>query len=626
MKTVVGYCDPWSVAPGETVRVMVSTYGPDSYDARLVRVICGDDRPSGAGFREAAIDSPINGTHAGGYQPIAIGSHVVVPDDPVLAGLANFTVQAYVWPSTPGKGRQGLIARRADDGAGFALSLDDAGALTLDLGDGAATETVATGQPMVARSWYFVAASFDAASGAVRLVQRPLVDWPTVDDAAEVAATVALRGLGDGTADLLMAALPDAGAGATAHFNGKIDRPRLARRALSDAEMAEAAGDAVPARLAPDLLGAWDFAADIGGEDITDTSENRLDGAAVNLPSRGVKGHNWSGREMCWRDAPEEYAAIHFHDDDLYDAGWDTSLEFAVPEDALSGAYAVRLEAEGEPFYVMFFVRPPRGTASAPIAFLASTATYMAYGNYHWLMHEPMAELKRESVLTLNHEEAFLQENLELGLSTYDTHSDGSGVRHASRLRPILNMSPMGRIWSFNADSHILDWFEAKGHAYDVITDDDLHEEGLALLAPYRVVVTGTHPEYWSTPMWRAMAAYQRDGGRLMYMGGNGFYWRVAYHAEKPGVIELRRTEDGARYWAEEPGEYWMAWSGEYGGLWRRAGIAPNTLVGIGTRATGFDRSSYYRRTAASFDPRAAFIFEGLFRMSFSTQRKQYYC
>ena len=41
-------------------------------------------------------------------------------------------------------------------------------------------------------------------------------------------------------------------------------------------------------------------------------------------------------------------------------------------------------------------------------------------------------------------------------------------------------------------------------------------------------------------------------------------------------------------------------------------GSAPNTLVGIGTRATGFDRSSYYRRTPESFDARAAFIFDGL--------------
>jgi N,N-dimethylformamidase len=29
-----------------------------------------------------------------------------------------------------------------------------------------------------------------------------------------------------------------------------------------------------------------------------------------------------------------------------------------------------------------------------------------------------------------------------------------------------------------------------------VITEEDLHREGLKLLAPYRVVLTGSHPEY----------------------------------------------------------------------------------------------------------------------------------
>ncbi|MGH6717855.1 MAG: N,N-dimethylformamidase beta subunit family domain-containing protein, partial [Alphaproteobacteria bacterium] len=37
-----------------------------------------------------------------------------------------------------------------------------------------------------------------------------------------------------------------------------------------------------------------------------------------------------------------------------------------------------------------------------------------------------------------------------------------------------------------------------------------------------------------------------------------------------------------------------------------------NRLVGIGTVVTGFDRSSHYRRTAASHDARASWIFDGV--------------
>jgi len=80
----------------------------------------------------------------------------------------------------------------------------------------------------------------------------------------------------------------------------------------------------------------------------------------------------------------------------------------------------------------------------------------------------------------------------------------------------------------------------------------------------------------------------------------------------RAGIIEVRRSSTGAKYWQEEPGEYHLSFSGELGDLWRRCGEPPQTLVGIGTRATGFDRSSYYRFTAAASDPRVAFMVRGL--------------
>ena len=126
------------------------------------------------------------------------------------------------------------------------------------------------------------------------------------------------------------------------------------------------------------------------------------------------------------------------------------------------------------------------------------------------------------------------------------------------------------------------------------------------------MVLTGCHPEYLSREMLDALEGYLGRGGRLMYMGGNGFYWRVSYPPAHPGMIEVRRAEDGTRAWVEAVGEYYHSSTGEYGGLWRRQGRAPNTLVGVGFVAQGFDRSSYYRRTPASRDPRARFIFEGI--------------
>src|SRR5207244_9958437 len=104
--------------------------------------------------------------------------------------------------------------------------------------------------------------------------------------------------------------------------------------------------------------------------------------------------------------------------------------------------------------------------------------------------------------------------------------------------------------------------------------------------------------------MMEALAAYLGRGGRLMYMGGNGFYWRVSYPRAHPGMIEMRRAEDGTRAWVESVGEYYHGSTGEYGGLLRRPGRAAHTLGGGGVVAPGLDRSSYYPRTPARRRPR----------------------
>jgi N,N-dimethylformamidase len=114
--------------------------------------------------------------------------------------------------------------------------------------------------------------------------------------------------------------------------------------------------------------------------------------------------------------------------------------------------------------------------------------------------------------------------------------------------------------------------------------------------------------------MLQAMSDYTARGGRLIYMGGNGFYWRIAYHPTLPGVIEVRRAEDGTRAWIARPGEFYHSFTGEYGGLWRRQNRAPQQLVGTGFIAQGFDLSSGYRRTEQSHDPRIAWAFEGIGR------------
>lgn len=625
MKTIMGYSDKISVCPGETIKFMVSCHGQPSYRARLVQIIHGDTNPEGPGYKEREVSSAFDGTKKARTQVIHAGSHAIVPANANFDGLESFTVQAFAWPTTPHMGRQTLVSlwNHGSEG-GFILGLDEAGALCLTLGDAGRSETISTGKPMIAREWYFVAASFDAKTKEVRLHQEPLMPYAGTENSGEASRAARMTPRPAGAA-LLLAATP-AGNGngrivGAQHYNGKIDRPRLARRVLTRLEMEQLKGDIIPEALTSAMVGIWDLSKEMTGERIVDTTSNRLHGETVNLPARAMKGHNWTGEEMCWQHKPEHYGAIHFHDDDLYDAGWEVDFEFTVPQGLKSGLYAAHIASAHDEDFIPFVIRPERGKATSRLVFVIPTASYMAYANEHMMTDAPLAEHLTDQLVVMQPADVYLHEHREYGASCYDSHSDGSGVCYSSRLRPILTMRPKyqswlggkgSSLWQMNADSHILDWLEEKGFEYDCITDEDLHNEGYAALAPYRVFMTSTHHEYWSKEMWDALDTFKKAGCRLMYMGANAWYWRIAFHTSLPGVLEVRRAEGGIRAWAAEPGEYYHSFTGEHGGLWRRQGRPPQMMAGTGFSAQGFDVCSYFRRTPESRDPRAAFIFDGI--------------
>lgn len=608
-KRLLGYTDKVSVAPGDNIDFKISSPLTGKYDVRIVRLICGDDSEGGPGLKVDPVKTPIEGSYTARWQPIHHGSYAVIDNGAAFAAKA-ITLDAMIWPTLPEDGRDQALLGNFDAAtqSGYALYIDGSGHLSFRVG---AADPVRLSANLLSRHWHHVAVSFDTASGRIVMHQHRLLDYPRVQRSDTVEATIPSANTA-GSSRFLIAAWSDKG-NATAHYNGKIDSPRVIGTALDAAGLAALrphdAGK-VP------VIADWDFSRDMGGIDIRDISGHGHDGRLINLPARAMKGWNWDATEMNWRHKPEHYGAIHFHDDDLYDCGWETDFTLTIPAGLKSGIYCAELRQKGPDGeiddMIPFYVRPPRGTATAPVALLIPTASYLAYSNHQMATSWSFDELSSGKFITLSAGDRYLEENHSFGLSTYDSHNDGSGVCYSSRLRPVLNMRPRAELWQFNADTHITDWLEARGIDYDVITDDDMEAEGLDLLKNYRCVMTGTHPEYYTTKMMQTVRDFTNEGGRLIYLGANGFYWRVAYHETLPGVLEHRRAEDGMRGWISEDGEYYMNFSGELGGLWRRNGQPPQGLVGTGFAAQGFDISSWYDRTPDSFDPRAAFIFEGI--------------
>jgi N,N-dimethylformamidase len=622
MAFVMGYADRRSVRAGERIEFKVSCDGFDSYRARIVRLLSpqvfpGPDFPD---FRLAATGSAIDGTYPARVQEFPAGSYGWIAGDPHLARLGAFTLATHVMPTTPGRGEQILIGTWSPaTGRGVALALDDRGRAMLILGQGASPRmTVTLEQPLAAHRWVFLAASFDPQTNLARISVHA-AERHLQDTRAATQAMRAMRAPDHAEGPLLIAAAANGelrGRPRTVlHFNGRLERPLLLATALDEREMAALAAAGAGREIHPHALGDWEFARDIAGDRISDLSVNARHGVAINMPTRAVTGTRWTGARHDWCAVPEEYAAIHFHDDDMIDARWATDFTLEVPLDWPSACYAARLQAGDQEFFVPFFVRPRQGEEgkSAKAAFLVPTCTYAAYANFKSRVTGRWNELYHGRLTVLDRTDWLMVENPGLAASTYDPHNDGSPIVYATMLQPTTNFRPTGRIYKFCQDLLLIDWLERSGTPYEIVTDDDLHREGEAALAPYACVFTGSHPEYWTTAMLDALERWVGGGGRFMYLGGNGFYWRTAFHPTLPGVVEVRRK--GAGFLgptAVAEGQFSL--TGEVAGTWASVGRPPQMICGVGFVTQGFDACEGYRRHAASRDSRASFIFEGVTR------------
>ena len=569
---LAGYVDQMSGRPGETLDFKVSSLGDTPFEARLYRSISADPNPAGMGIVEedaSAYFKPRNFPSV--RRAFSAGSYGIAKGEISAMPGAKIVFSATVFPTQASDAAQSILACGEIE-----FFINHKGAIALTAGaQEAASET-----PLKLREWHRVEAIISP--DGIQLNHTRLGHY---GDDGQTEVFIGSDAAVDGR-PMVGAAWADGHA--RHHFNGKIEAPLISANGRT--------------------LCAWDFARNISGTLVpaSDGPDLRL----VNFPTRAVTSSGWDATEMNWTHRPDHYAAIHFHQDDIYDFGWDTDFSFTIPVEMPSGIYVMRLKCGDAEEAIPFYVCPPKGERRAKLCVLISTFTYAIYGNHARPDYHPSWLERIDDWGAYPHNPA---EYPHYGQSTYNYHSDGSGICHASHRRPLFNLRPgyltfgtadCSGLRHFPADSHLISWLHAKGIEYDLVTDRDLHEDGVAAIAGYKLVTTGSHPEYHTTETLDALRDYRDQGGCLAYLGGNGFYWRIAVHGENDSLLEIRRAEDGIRAWAAEPGEYYNAFDGAYGGLWRRNGRAPQDLVGVGFAAQGEFFGDPYRRvcTDAAYD------------------------
>lgn len=594
---IQAYFEEWSRLPGEVVRMAISAPAT-SVQARMLRLKSGPGKGENEAGRFVEMRSVLDERVSISPKTTTVGSYAIFPL-PDKARLAELTAHCWIFPTA----LQRDAAQCVWSLGGLSLIIRD-GALELRSGGKAVASIPGAIRP---GHWYSVAASI--AAGVAELDVQRLDAKVSARNRIAMPADIA-------TVEAEIVWLAAAGADSIGSpmlaYNGKIDSLSFHRRRLSEGELqtlhGAAALDAIP-------WAWWKLHQDFASDEVAAGWPDGEPGKINNGGERGVTGRNWDGRSDSFCEVPLQYCALQFHEDDMVDAGWAYDLEFTLPVDLASGVYLVRLETPASVNYFPLFVRGAK-TDRAPILFLLPTNTYLAYANDHLAAFDLSAIMAHEKVVP--EDEKYLFEYAEPGRSCYDTHSDGTPVRYSSRRRPLFNVRPHARNWltgshrHYPVDMYILEWLEHVGIEYHVATDEDLEFEGRALLDRYNVVITGSHPEYWSRSALDALDRYLNEGGRAMYLGGNGFYWVTTRFPQRPWTIEVRRDNTGTRCWDAPYGERTHVATGEAGGIWRARGRAPNKIVGVGFSSEGFSKACGYKRLEASYVSPAARFFEGV--------------
>ncbi|MGX7871754.1 N,N-dimethylformamidase beta subunit family domain-containing protein [Mesorhizobium sp. ORM6] len=334
---------------------------------------------------------------------------------------------------------------------------------------------------------------------------------------------------------------------------------------------------------------------------------------AVNQPAFCMTSRRWDGSSFDPRLVPSHYDAVHCHDDDMGALQWPASYHLHIPADASVGVHAFEVgHGEGLERIVFFITSTAR---RSPLLFLVPTATYLAYADeflpahlYEWMCEDR------------GHRFA-IDNNLK---SLYDYHSDLSGVSISSykkpkaTLRDDYNYPLCGCPHNLPVDLHFLRFCHNNGIAFDLITDRDLHERGVAGLQGYRAVITGSHPEYMSVEMEHALRQFAAAGGSIAYLGGNGFAGKVAFQDD---LMELRRSPlEAGRTWDGPIAEQSLSITNQPGGHLRASGRGEFSLTGVAISLMGFDGARPFTRTPESHDASTAWLFDGVTNETFGDE------
>lgn len=210
-------------------------------------------------------------------------------------------------------------------------------------------------------------------------------------------------------------------------------------------------------------------------------------------------------------------------------ARWTSGVYVAIlvegDDDGRERSQPDRTTADGRDGKALFVVRADPDQPPAPILYKLPLLTYHAYNLIDGEAYDPATRRGHWCLYNMPrpHE---LPAPLPTGVGL---HRPGGGT--GTTPYDITNFDPFDptpRQTFAHWDAPFIAWLEREGHHLHYCTDVDLHRFGRHLLAPYRLLVSAGHDEYWSDAMRNAVEGHIASGN-VAFFGGNTCWWRVVF-------------------------------------------------------------------------------------------------
>lgn len=211
---------------------------------------------------------------------------------------------------------------------------------------------------------------------------------------------------------------------------------------------------------------------------------------------------------------------------------WKASHILKLPENLPSGLYAIGLNDGQKTINCPLVVK---SHLKSKILVVAATNTWQAY-NYWGGGSIYDYFIKDGSRRERSHMVSFDRPNPE-----------------ADPFKPTRSVNLDGQLLA-NAEVPLYKWLTKQKFTYNVISDEDLHNQG-KVPDGTSLVILSNHSEYWTAPMYDALETHLKGGGHLLNLSGNAIYWKVVI---KDNQMEVRKNHS-MHTLIHEPGGNWAS-------------------------------------------------------------------